>query len=848
MTSAPPAPPIPHTPTERPAPPAPPWVSSIFAPLAAGLATICAATSITGVVGGAAWFGYLIVAVVLIACTGLALRSLRTPTLVVGLAQLLVLAFLITGVFTGSGILGIIPGPAALSELREVLIESAEQIRMGLPPVEPTPPILCLVTIAIGLVAVLVDTLAVAASAPAATGLVLLCVYAVPASLSDGMLPWWTFLLGAAAFAGLLAVDGSHRHRRWRNRTAPGLGVSPSAASAPVAMVAVALTLGLVAGGTITAIGTVGSFPGDSPSGEGNAPSGGLGINPFTQLRGLLDQGQNVELFRVRGLNAPGDRRMLRAFTLNYFEPNQGWKIADEPRMPPGVPANQPSLPLAPGDDGTGETKEVQIEPINWVDVWLPVYGSPRALRNISDGWQYDSVSGAVYSEAKRQSPPYSLTTSLRVPTKEALRAAETEADQIPPIYTRADGVDPRVAELSQRLARGQTNDFDRATAVWNYFSSQNGFTYDTRTAAAADSDALADFLLNGKRGYCEQFASAMAVMLRTLNIPSRVAIGFTPGYTTADYRSITSQDAHAWVEAYFGELGWVTFDPTPLADSRGYIPPYLRPDESQQDPAETNGPSTSTSVAPPRLPGEETNSAEAAPLPDQPQDEQRPGEGPDWALWLALAALAGAMAVAGVLWHRVDRAKQRRPRPDAPPDQQAQQTRQLAVPPGAAESWLPLIAAGLFIAGVGLMAWLWTALLAVPLVVVLIIAVGPSMVREVVRRKRLQVIGASGPDAANAAWRELLDECRDRGVPVEASDTVRTTAQKIAQRHRLDEEGKGGLRTVVGVVERSWYGGGADNDPRFAPAFDEVRSSLTRNSPMSWRGRLFPRSLFRRR
>ncbi|QFU92297.1 DUF3488 and transglutaminase-like domain-containing protein [Amycolatopsis sp. YIM 10] len=846
MTTAPPAPPIPHTPAERPAPPAAPWVSSIFAPLAAGLATICASTSITGVVGGAAWFGYLIVAVVLIACTGLALRSLRTPTLLVGLAQLLVLAFLITGVFTSNGILGIIPGPAALSELREVLIESAEQIRMGLPPVEPTPPILCLVTIAIGLVAVLVDTLAVAASAPAATGLVLLCVYAVPASLSDGMLPWWTFLLGAAAFAGLLAVDGSHRHRRWRNRTAPGLGASPAAASAPVAVVALALVLGLVAGGTITAIGTVGSFPGDPKAGEGSGKTGGLGVNPFTQLRGLLEQGQNVELFRVRGMNAPNDRRMLRAFTLNHFEPNQGWKIADEPRMPPGVPANQPSLPLAPGDDGTGETKEIQIEPINWVDVWLPVYGAPRALRNISDGWQYDSVSGAVYSEAARQAPPYVQTASLRMPTKEALRNADTEADQIPSIYTRLDQVDDRVTALTKQLVQGATNDFDRATAVWNYFNSRNGFTYDTRTAAAADSDALADFLLNGKRGYCQQYASAMAVMLRTLKIPSRVAIGFTPGYTTADYRSITSQDVHAWVEVYFGELGWVTFDPTPLADSRGFIPPYLRPDNSTEDPANTGGTSAAPTVEPPRLPGEETNTPDAAPLPDQPQEEQRPGEGPDWALWLALVALVAAMVVAGVLWQRSDRAKKKRPpKPGAAPDQQVQH---VAAPPGSAESWLPAIAAGLFIAGVGLLAWLWTALLAVPLVVVLLIAVGPSMAREVVRRKRLQVIGASGPDAANAAWRELLDECRDRGVPVEVSDTVRTTAQKIAQRHRLDEEGKGGLRTVVGVVERSWYGGAPDNDPRFAPAFDDVRTSLTRNAPMSWRGRLFPRSLFRRR
>ena len=77
----------------------------------------------------------------------------------------------------------------------------------------------------------------------------------------------------------------------------------------------------------------------------------------------------------------------------------------------------------------------------------------------------------------------------------------------------------------------------------------------------------------------------------------------------------------------------------------------------------------------------------------------------------------------------------------------------------------------------------------------------------------------------------------------------MRTAAQKVVHHHHLDEAGKNDLRTVVGVVERSWYAPeGGDNDPRFAPAFDGLRESLRRNAPMSWRGRLFPRSVFRKR
>ena len=116
----PPAPPALHTPT--PVPPPTAWGNSVLAPVAAGIATLCSATSLTGVVTGAAWLGYIFVAVVLVACTGLALRSLRTPTIVVGLSQLLVLLFLVVGSFTTTGIVKIIPGPAAFAELGDVMI------------------------------------------------------------------------------------------------------------------------------------------------------------------------------------------------------------------------------------------------------------------------------------------------------------------------------------------------------------------------------------------------------------------------------------------------------------------------------------------------------------------------------------------------------------------------------------------------------------------------------------------------------------------------------------------------------------------------------------------------------
>ncbi|MGH3434144.1 MAG: transglutaminaseTgpA domain-containing protein, partial [Thermocrispum sp.] len=612
----------------------------------------CAATALTGVIQGGEWFGHILVAVLLIGCTGLALRSLRAPALAVGFAQLVVLTFLVTGLYTSHGILGIIPGPAALAELNAVLTQAGEQIRVSLPPVDGKAGILCLATIGIGLVAVVVDTLAVSLAAPAAAGLVLLCLYAVPASLADEMLPWWSFTLGAAAFAALIAVDGNHRHRQWRSGGSrnPASGMperSPGAVSLPMAVVGAALSLGLLAGATFTAIGTVGQLP-FVEEGESSAFTGGLGLQPLTKLQGLLNDQGTTEVFRVEGLG--GEERLLRAFTLDTYEANVGWRIQDD-EMPHGVAANQP-LPRADGDNGKS-ARNIRINPMNWNDVWLPTFGHPRELRGVDNRWIYDEISGAVYTERARRPSSYQMTTSLEQPSAKQLRKAPLDADGVAPIYTELPPLDPRVRALTDDLVEGKSGPFDKARAIWAHFIESGQFTYDTETDDAGDSDALTHFLLKGRRGFCAQFASAMAVMVRSEGIPARVAVGFTPGTQKGNYRSITTRDAHAWVEVYLGEkFGWVVFDPTPLAGGRGFNPDYLNQQEQnrQDRPRPNAGPSESASA------GASTPSTPEGVEPGQPgqaaEQETSLAQAPGWARWstLLVVLLAAAATTFGVI------------------------------------------------------------------------------------------------------------------------------------------------------------------------------------------------------
>ncbi|MCT2585214.1 transglutaminase domain-containing protein [Actinophytocola sp. S1-96] len=781
-------------------------------PVVAAVTTLCASLALAGVIEGLRWWGYAGVAVSVVTAVGLGLRAVRTPILLVGLAQMFALLCLLVTLFTDSAVFGLFPGPDAFAELGEVLRTSVEVVRTGVPPVEPSTAVLCLVVIAIGLVAVLVDTLAVSAGTPAACGLVLLCVYAVPASLADELLPWWAFVLGAMSFAALLAVDGAHRHQQWRNRpTVQGTG---GGLGSPAALVSGAVAIALFAGATVTGIGTVGQLPGNGSGGPG---AGGLGLNPFTSLRGMLDRDGNVELFRVHDL---GDEpRYLRALTLADYDDNGGWRAREN--MPRGVPADQRVLPLPPGQSnfGPGNPVEITIEPVNSEDVWAPVVGTPRQLRDLPEGMRYDPGTGIVYGERRQRLPTYVEEADLSQPSAEALRGARaTDPAEIAPIYTRADGINERVVALADELTSGLASVFDQVHAIQDYFDPVNGFTYDTRTASGSDEEALVDFLFESKIGFCEQYASAMAILLRAAGIPSRVAMGYTAGYDSGDYRTITTQNAHAWVEVFFPGSGWVQFDPTPLADGTNYTPPYSTQSDSQipeDDPVDRAPETTDPSVpAGPTQAPEDQDQVEAG----GGGNDQGGNDSPNWTWWTIAALVVLSIVATGFAAARG-------------------RTGRSPLPALAAASWAVTV---VFAAGV--VAW-WLAVL----VGVLLLAALPGLGRERVRSRRRHEVHASGPEAASSAWAELMAESTDRGVEPDSAETVRAAARRLANQHELDQDGRRALRTVVAEVERSWYGGQDRPDPALATAFDRVVEGLRRTNPVGWRARLLPPSIMRR-
>jgi hypothetical protein len=145
-------------------------------------------------------------------------------------------------------------------------------------------------------------------------------------------------------------------------------------------------------------------------------------------------------------------------------------------------------------------------------------------------------------------------------------RTAGTEyPEDIQNLYLQLpEKLDPRIPQLAQKIVATADNPYDKSVLLETYL--RRNFGYTLNLAGKPGADPLGQFLFVNKAGHCEYFASAMAVMLRTLGIPSREVNGFLPGEfndLAGDY-IVRASDAHSWVEAYFPDNGWITFDPTP--------------------------------------------------------------------------------------------------------------------------------------------------------------------------------------------------------------------------------------------------------------------------------------------
>jgi transglutaminase-like putative cysteine protease len=300
---------------------------------------------------------------------------------------------------------------------------------------------------------------------------------------------------------------------------------------------------------------------------------GAVSVSPIVDIRPNLLRNRPVELFRVQA-EQPAYWRLL---ALDRFD-GRLWTSADlEARTGVSVPDRSSLADRLTQSREGAVTIEQEFLIAGLTTPWIPAAFLPRSVY-IGGDFRFDPVRDTLVREGGTgPGLAYSVTSDVMVPSPEQLdQAAAPTAGDVDSAYTQLPrNLPARVREIAQQITLDQPNAYRRILAVQSHL---RRFTYDEEAPAGHGTDDMLFFLENSRRGYCEQFAGTMAVLLRALGYPSRVAIGFLPGaQDDQGVWRVTTDETHAWVEVFFPEYGWLAFEPTPTRlnpVARAYILP----------------------------------------------------------------------------------------------------------------------------------------------------------------------------------------------------------------------------------------------------------------------------------
>ena len=545
--------------------------------IAAAVATAAASLSLYPLVSGWLWFWEGAGAVAVIALAG-ALTRLRVLPWVLGAAAgLAALLLYLNLLFASAQSLGrLIPTAASLRHLWRLARFGLDETARFAPPAPAGHGILLLTVAGIGVVAVATDLLAVRLRRPAVAGLPLLVLFCVPltTSVHQGVFGAMTvFGLGMAGYLGMLAVDARDRLRLWgRLVTVWHRGQDPAGAVRGTPntreLAAAGRRIGVAA--VVIALFVPLLVPGlrDHKLFSG----GGGGSEELVTLPDPLVQ-MNIELQRKNPAHVltyrttDPDPQYLQVYVLSYLT-SSTWTLAPAG----GQLVHGGKLPATPGlSRGTTTSSEsTRITLAKGLTTgagkasFLPLPYPARAVR-VNGDWRTDPRTLTMFSGQNLSGLSYTVSSREVSPSERQLEQSGVVPNSIDNNYLNVPSAFLPLSKLAQRITRGQTTLYGEAVALQRWFTHPGRFTYSLNVHEPNTAKALDNFLTKDRRGYCQQFAFAMAVLARLLDIPSRVAVGYTRGSPIGHDRwDIRTSDAHAWPELYFQGAGWLRFEPTP--------------------------------------------------------------------------------------------------------------------------------------------------------------------------------------------------------------------------------------------------------------------------------------------
>ncbi|KAA9131191.1 transglutaminase TgpA family protein [Microbacterium caowuchunii] len=610
--------------------------------LAAGilLSLTAAMMPVTRVIEPGGWVpGALTLATVMLA-TGALLRRARVPAVGVSLVESALFVLVITvAFFRDTAWFGVIPTPDTLRAVPVLLADAVQQMATGAAPLPASDALSFFVVASVGVLTLVLDHVVVTTRLPLLGAVALVAVALVPTIAVPAPMDVGAFVVLGIGILFLLRTDTRARHA--------GSSRRPSTASATgVAIGAVAVIVAVVLTPLLPA----------PESREDPIAAGSSGINPTLRLGDDLRRPNPVEVLRVR--TTASTAPYLRAVTLSSFA-GEVWR-PDEQRPEP-VDSAEGFGPVPAEADVARAEQVTRIDIERLSSTYLPLPYPATDIGGLRGDWGLIAENRTVVAmQANTSGQGYEVLTEEPRPTLEQIRGARARGAAVSPDYVQLPVVTPElIGQLAREVTADARTDYDAVTALQRWFrSSAFSYSLDAPVEEGFDGagvDAVERFLVE-RTGYCVHFASAFAVMARSLDIPTRVVIGYLPGADTPELvddqvvYSVTSDLLHSWPEVYFEGIGWVGFEPTnslgspPTFSSGATTPGGAADQELGLTPEQTEAPSVGPSERP-DLPG----AAESGAV----QDDQASPTAVPGIVALALVALLGAPGVVRAMWRR---------------------------------------------------------------------------------------------------------------------------------------------------------------------------------------------------
>jgi transglutaminase-like putative cysteine protease len=504
-------------------------------------------------------------------------RSLLLATLASAVCLLVALAVLVFPQTTWVGL----PTSETLGAIRDALARVGQQARVQVAPSEPLTPLLLAAVTAVWTASFSAHALAIRAGGPLLAVLPSVALVGFTDTvMQDGARPGYAVvLLSAVLFVSF--VDGIRRIRQWGpvwgSRGKP-LSAGTGHGARRVATLAMAVA--------VLAPGILPGFHSLALVDFSTAGGHQVHIDPFVSIKAQLQRRDPVELFQVTSVDGNGDPRAAywRLYALDQFD-GTTWRSSD-PDAERGRILSTPAT-LATSSPSSPAIDQGYRILTDFVDRWLPMAYPPQTVNVPFGVIRYDSeLTAAVAPDTLGEGLEYSVRSLIVSPTPKELDAVSMAPSVllgigVPDRYTFVpDDVPLAVRQIAEAWTQNASTPYRQVLAIQQHFVSSGDFHYSLDVRPRADANALVDFLTRTRTGFCQQFAAAMAILVRELGIPARVVVGFRPGSQSGDTFTVSTEDAHSWVEVLFPGYGWLPFEPTPggwrspLATAGSYLSP----------------------------------------------------------------------------------------------------------------------------------------------------------------------------------------------------------------------------------------------------------------------------------